>query len=273
LIEHLRQPKLLSEVARPGRGPWQTLSKTSPSGRCHIPRPAVLPATAGDSLQFRVDFTRPACKAIRANSRSWLAIEIVETSGAADPPADITGFMASRPGASELLRRLRVARRIGFNTDLARSQGRAGTATFIAAAEAILETGDVLSVIASTAPDATLADVGFTIAGTQVLWAASCRATDPLAATGGNDRKDRHEADSGQPLDYRWHDSHGAVEVPRRVLRPANPAITSRGSSLGCGDGSMRRRKASAQPRWSISAFSSTPSSRLQTVSQWPRGA
>jgi hypothetical protein len=41
----------------------------------------------------------------------------------------------------------------------------ADTATFIAVAETVLEPGDVLSVVGSAAADATLADVGFAVAG------------------------------------------------------------------------------------------------------------
>ena len=45
----------------------------------------------------------------------------------------------------------------------------ADIATFIAGAETVLEPGDVLSVLGPAAPDATLADIGFSLVGTLVL--------------------------------------------------------------------------------------------------------
>ena len=157
---------------------------------------AVLPVTAGDWFQLRVNFTSPSWNAILANSRSWLALEVVETEDAADPPADITAFKPGQPGSSELLIRVPIVRRTRLAVDLAGSQGSAGTAataetdfdlqrngtslatmrfaaaagtaSFIAAAETVLEPGDVLSVVAAATPDVTLADIGFTIAGTLV---------------------------------------------------------------------------------------------------------
>jgi hypothetical protein len=157
---------------------------------------AVLPVAAGDWFQLRVNFSSPAWNAILANSRSWLALEVVETTDAADPPADITGFKADQPGASGLLPRVPITRRTRLAVDLAGSRGSAGmaaaaekdfdirrngtsfatmrfaagadTATFISATEIILEPGDVLSVVAPATADATLADVGFTLAGVLV---------------------------------------------------------------------------------------------------------
>lgn len=107
--------------------------------------------------------------AILVNSRSWLAIEIVETEDAADPPADITAFKPGQPGPDVLLLRAPIARRTRLAVDLAGSHGSAGiaataetdfdilvkgtsiatmrfaaaagTATFIAAAETVLEPG------------------------------------------------------------------------------------------------------------------------------------
>ncbi len=149
--------------------------------------------TAGDWFQLRVNFSSPSWNAILANSRSWLALEVVETTDAADPPADITGFRTGQPGAGERLLRVPIAR---LAVDLAGSRGSAGTAgtaetdfdircndasfatmrfaaaadtaSLIAATETVLEPGDVLSVVAPRTPDATLNDIGFSIAGTSL---------------------------------------------------------------------------------------------------------
>ena len=155
----------------------------------------MLPVVAGDWFQLRVNFSNVAWNSILANSRSWFALEVVETEDAADPPADITAFKPGQPGANELLLRVPIARRTRLAVDLAGSQGSAGvaataetdfdirrngasfatmrfaaaadTAAFIAVAETVLEPGDVLSVVAPATPDAALADVGFTLAGTK----------------------------------------------------------------------------------------------------------
>ncbi len=158
---------------------------------------AVLPVVEGDYFQLRVNFTNNNWNSILAGARTWFAIEVVETEDAADPPADLTGFKAGQPSAEEVLLRVPIARRTRMKVDLAGSQGVAGAAAtaqtdfdirrngtsfatmrfaaagsvadFIAATETVLEPGDVLSVVAPAAPDATLADIGFTLAGTLVV--------------------------------------------------------------------------------------------------------
>lgn len=111
-------------------------------------------------------------------------------------PADISGYKAGQPAANEVILRVPVARRIRLKTDLAGSHtsaeaAAAGTAdfdtrvdgvssatmrfaaatsaTFIAASETVLEAGQVLSVVAPSTPDATLAGIGFTLAGSLVV--------------------------------------------------------------------------------------------------------
>jgi hypothetical protein len=158
---------------------------------------AVLPVVEGDYFQLRVNFTNNNWNSILAGARTWFAIEVVETQDAADPPADLTGFKMGQPSADEILMRVPIARRTRMKVDLAGSQGVAGAAAtaqtdfdirrngtsfatmrfaaagsvadFIAATETVLEPGDVLSVVAPAAPDATLADIGFTLAGTLVV--------------------------------------------------------------------------------------------------------
>lgn len=157
---------------------------------------AVLPVVEGDYFHLRVNFTNNNWNSILASVRTWFAIEVVETEDAADPPADLTGFKAGQPSADEVLLRVPITRRTRMKVDLAGSHGVAGaaataqtdfdvqrngtgfatirfaaagtTATFIAASETVLEPGDILSIVATTTPDATLADIGFALAGTLV---------------------------------------------------------------------------------------------------------
>lgn len=155
---------------------------------------AVLPVVAGDWFELAVFVS--ASGELRSLERTWFALEVVETEDAADPPADFAFARAGAPVASEVLLRTVVARRRRLKVDLAGSQGMSGvaataetdldvqhngasigtirfaasasTAAFIAASETILEPGDLLEVIAPASPDATLADIAITLAGTLV---------------------------------------------------------------------------------------------------------
>ncbi|KZE33158.1 hypothetical protein IMF23_04505 [Chelatococcus daeguensis] len=156
---------------------------------------AVLPVSAGDWFELAV-YVGTAGE-LRSLERTWLAIEVVETADAADPPADISGYKAGQPAADEVILRVPVARRTRLKIDLAGSHASAEaaataqtdfdirvdgvssatmrfaaaatSATFIAASETVLEPGQVLSVVAPSTPDATLAGIGFTLAGSLVL--------------------------------------------------------------------------------------------------------
>ena len=156
---------------------------------------AVLPVSAGDWFELAV-YVGTAGE-LRSLERTWLAIEVVETADAADPPADISGYKAGQPAADEVILRVPVVRRTRLKIDLAGSHASAEAAataqadfdirvdgvssaimrfaaaatstTFIAASETVLEPGQVLSVVAPSTPDTTLAGIGFTLAGTLVL--------------------------------------------------------------------------------------------------------
>lgn len=156
---------------------------------------AVLPVAAGDWFDLAVYIG--ASGELRSLERTWFAIEVVETEDAAEPPADFSFAKAGALAASEALLRTVVTRRTRFKIDLAGSQGMAGVAAtaetdldvqrngtsvgairfaasatiavFIAASETILEPGDLLEVIAPANPDATLADIVITLAGTLVI--------------------------------------------------------------------------------------------------------
>lgn len=117
---------------------------------------------------------------------------------AADLPAqpfDLTAFYPGVPTASAIVTRVPVARAVTFPTSLTGSIGKASvaataqtdfdvqkngisvgtvrfaagatTATFIAASAITLAAGDLLSVVAPSSVDATLANVGIVLAGTR----------------------------------------------------------------------------------------------------------
>lgn len=156
---------------------------------------AVLPVMPGDWFELAVYIGNSAT--LRGGSRTWFALEIVETDDAANPPFDIAWRTDGAPAAGEVVLRTVLARPVALAADFAGSVGAAGTAatadadfdvrrngasigtirfaagsdtaTFIAASAVTLQPTDLLMVVASASPDATLADVTVTLAGSLVL--------------------------------------------------------------------------------------------------------
>jgi hypothetical protein len=156
---------------------------------------AVLSVTAGD--WFEVLAFTSAARTIDSGARTWMAIAVVETADAAEPPADWPFRREGTPGASEVLLRAVLARRTRLAVDFALSRGHAGiaataqtdfdvqrngtsigtvrfpagsaTATFIAGSAVTCEPGDRLTVVAPATPDATLAYITVTLAGALVV--------------------------------------------------------------------------------------------------------
>lgn len=111
------------------------------------------------------------------------------------PPYDVGAMISGVPDASAVCLRYKFPREVTFAAGLAPSQGVAnvaatadtdfdiqhngvsvGTMTFVTAAtaatfdmasETVFDAGDVLTVIAPSSPDATLADISFVLAGTR----------------------------------------------------------------------------------------------------------
>ncbi|AQV94745.1 hypothetical protein BJN34_12730 [Cupriavidus necator] len=112
-----------------------------------------------------------------------------------DPPYDVGGTYNGAPAASAVLVRLPFPRQVVFPAGLTNSRGTAGTgataqtnfdiqkngssvgtmrfaagsatATFIMGSQTTFAAGDILKVVAPATPDATLADIGFSLAGTR----------------------------------------------------------------------------------------------------------
>jgi hypothetical protein len=117
----------------------------------------------------------------------------VDNIGQGQSSYDVAGFLSGVPTASEILLRLPMVRQVTFDVNMAGSKGAgsiaanasttftiakngvsigtmvfaigATTATFVAAAASVFAIGDVLSVTGPASADATLANVGFILAG------------------------------------------------------------------------------------------------------------
>lgn len=123
--------------------------------------------------------------------------QVATSAGAASNPYDLGGAYTGAPTASAVLLRYPFPRSVTFPVDMAGSYGVAATApsssasfslrkngvefgtmvfgggsplteaAFTAASGATFAAGDVLTIVAPASPDATLADIGFSLAGTR----------------------------------------------------------------------------------------------------------
>jgi hypothetical protein len=87
---------------------------------------AVLSVSAGD--WFEILAFSSVARTIDSGARTWMAIAVVETADAAEPPADWPFRREGTPGASEVLLRAVLARRTRLAVDFALSRGHAGIA-------------------------------------------------------------------------------------------------------------------------------------------------
>jgi len=157
---------------------------------------AVVDVEEGDEFRVFYFVSSQTNETLAANN-TFFSIEVVETADAVAPPEDVAGFLAGVPGSSALLLRRPVARALDFPAGLTGSQGAASVAataqadfdlrkngvsfgtmrfaaaadeaTFIAASATSFAAGDVISVHAPASADATLADVGFALAGARAI--------------------------------------------------------------------------------------------------------
>lgn len=155
---------------------------------------AVLEVVAGDFFALVFQAEGQTSETLEATSCAF-SMEIVETEAAVAPPEDVAGFLAGVPGSSAILLSRPVARALSFPAGMTGSFGSATaaataqtdfdirkngvsfgtmrfaaaatTATFIAASATSFAAGDRISVHAPASADATLAGVGFALAGTR----------------------------------------------------------------------------------------------------------
>ena len=165
---------------------WRTLKLTS----------SILPVVAGDVFKLHVWHDRGSNTSITAGPYTWMALEVVETEEAANLPYDFPWRKEGQPGASEVVFRQVLARRVRLEADFAGSVGLAGTAatadadfdvrqngssigtirfgagatapTFIATAAVTLEIGDELTVVAPAGVDASLSDPATSVSGSLI---------------------------------------------------------------------------------------------------------
>lgn len=190
----LREDGTWASVAGASGGTVTSVSLTTPGLLFDV---AGSPVTGSGTLAMTLK-TQAANKFLAGPTTGADAVPTMRALVAADLPAqpfDVHAFYPGVPSASAIVTRIPVARAVTFPSGLSGSYGKASvaatsttnfdvqkngssvgtisfaasatSATFTAASAITLAAGDILAIVAPSTADATLANVGFVLAGTR----------------------------------------------------------------------------------------------------------